>query len=102
MKYLYYNPFELPAKIHIVSKAFGIDRMYEEPFSDMSFNGCSLDELFNMAKCECFDEVNIYLTSHNDAYIKQSKNSLNKEPIIGWINLKQVKNGGGYLSDRRL
>lgn len=100
MKYLYYNPMELPVKIHIVSKAFEIDKIYEEPFSDMTFNGYSFDELFNMAKCDCFDEVSVYFTSHNDAYIKQSKKSLSRELITGWVNLKQVKNGGGYLEDR--
>lgn len=99
MKTLFYNPFELPTKIHIVSKSFGIDRVYEEPYQNVDFNLC-FDELFKMANCECFDEVEVYLTTHEGAYLRPNKNSSERKDITGWISLKGIKNGGGYLQDK--
>ncbi len=101
MKYLYYNPHELPAKIHIISKALGIDRIYDEPWYDTI--PYSIDELFKMAKCEVFDDIKIYLTEHEQGYLKtKNKSGIRREEVTGWISLKGIKNGGGYLEDKDL
>lgn len=99
MKTLFYNPMELPSKIHIVSKVFGIDIIYEEPYNNVDFS-IAFDELFNMAQCDCFDQVEVYITSHVQAYLRPNKNSHEKTDVIGWISLKGIKNGGGYLQDK--
>lgn len=99
MKVLFYNPMELPSKVHIVSNAFGIDVCYEEPYSDVNLD-VSMGELFCLAKCKAFDEVEVYLTAHNEAYTRKNKTDINRTPITGWISLKGVANGGGYLQDK--
>ena len=97
MKYLFYNPYELPVKIRIKSTCSNIDLEYE-PF-DAGDNPVYLDELIKMAKSERYDDVQVYLSSHNDAYTKENKKDLFGTRVKGWISLKTVKNGGGYLDD---
>lgn len=62
MKTLFYNPIELPAEVHIVSECFGIDITYE-PMGD-SDHPAWMSELFNLAKCDSFEEVAVRLTKH--------------------------------------
>jgi hypothetical protein len=97
MKTLYYNSIELPAEVHIVSHCFGIDITYE-PMGDPN-HPAWLDELFNLAKCDSFEEVSVCLTAHNEAYTRTSKSG-DKESVNGWVSLKGLKNGGGYFNDR--
>ena len=97
MKYLFYNPYEVPVKIRIKSTSSNIDLEYE-PF-DAGDKPVYLDELIKMAKSECYDDVQVYLSSHNDAYTKENKKDLFGTRVKGWISLKTVKNGGGYLED---
>lgn len=98
MKYLYYNPFEVPQRVKIQSKCFGIDVEYapweagEKPVGFRS--------LFELAALECFDDVQIYLTPHEQAYWKSKKNDSVGTSITGWISLKKYRNGGGYLEDK--
>lgn len=97
MKTLYYNPIEIPCKVRLVSKCFGLDIEYS---TDESVDKPAyLDELFNLAKCDSFDDVQLYFTAHEEAYIKKNRNAP-KENIEGWFSLKGVKNGGGYLNDK--
>lgn len=97
MKTLYYNSIELPAEVHIVSRCFGIDITYE-PMGNSEYPAW-LEELFNLAKCDSFEEVAVRLTAHNEAYTRKSKNAV-KEAVNGWLSLKGLKNGGGYFNDR--
>lgn len=99
MKVLFYNPMELPSKVHIVSNAFGIDVCYEEPYAGVNLD-ISMEELFSLAKCRAFDEIEVYLTAHNEAYTRKNKKDINRTPIMGWFSLKGVANGGGYLQDK--
>lgn len=99
MKVLYYNPLEIPQKVHIVSAAFGIDVSYEEPYTGVDLD-IGMDELFNLSKCDSFDEVAVYFTLHNEAYTRNSKKDVVKTPVIGWFSLKGVAKGGGYLEDK--
>lgn len=98
MKYLYYNPYELPTKIKICSSCFNLDTEY---FSDeIDGKPIYFDELFKIAALDFFDDVQVLLTSHNGAYIKDSKKALVGTTISGWISLKEYRNGGGWLSDK--
>lgn len=99
MKVLFYNPMELPNKVHIVSKAFGIDESYEEPYAGVKVR-CWFEDLFDLAKCNVFEAVEVYLTAHNEAYLRKSKKGMERTPITGWFSLKGVVNGGGYLEDK--
>lgn len=96
MTTLYYNPIELPSKIKIVSKCFNIDIEYQSNAENMPVY---IDELFNLAKCESFDEVAVFFTAHEETYIRKNKSS-SKENIEGWFSLKGIKNGGGYFKDK--
>ena len=49
MKYLFYNPYEIPNKVQITSKVLGVDKLFEEPWYDPSVV-YYFDELFKMAK----------------------------------------------------
>lgn len=86
-------------KVKLVSEALGVDCYYEEPFSDCRLN-ISMDELFKLAKCYAFDEVAVYLTPHNEAYTRKHKTANERTPVDGWISLKGIANGGGYLNDK--
>lgn len=97
MKYLYYNPIEPAAKIKILSKCFGIDVEYSA--HDASDKPVYLDDLFGLAASDCFDDVQVYLTSHEGAYWKSKKKDFVGTRITGWLSLKEYKNGGGYLKD---
>lgn len=97
MRTLYYNPIEIPNKVRIVSKCFGLEIEYStDESADMPVY---LDELFNLAKCDSFEEVAVFFTAHEEAYIRKSRTAP-KEYIEGWFSLKGVKNGGGYLNDK--
>ena len=88
MKTLFYNPIELPAEVHIVSECFGIDITYE-PMGDPD-HPAWMSELFNLAKCDSFEEVAVRLTKHNEGYTRKSKFA-EKEEVNGWISLKEVR-----------
>ena len=53
MKYLFYNPIEIPQKAHIVSEAFNIDITYDA-FEAVK-RPIGFDELFSLARLDCFD-----------------------------------------------
>lgn len=97
MKFLYYNPIEVPQRIHIKSSAFNIEMIYE-PYN-AGRRPADFEELFNLASLDCFDEVSVYLTQHDQAYYKTSKKAIEGYIITGWVNLKDYKKGGGYLND---
>jgi len=99
MRKLYYNHIELPARVHIVSKCFGVDVTDEEPF-DKGIP-VDIDALFDLAKLDCFEEVEVHLTAHNEAYIRDSKKPTSKDAVSGWVSLKSIRNGGGYLDDNQ-
>ena len=99
MKTLFYNSIELPAEVHIVSECFGIDITYE-PMGDPD-HPAWMSELFNLAKCDSFEEVAVRLTKHNEGYTRKSKFA-EREEVNGWISLKGVRNGGGYFNDKVL
>ena len=98
MKTLFYNPIELPESIKIISNCFGVNTTYD--VCDSKGMPVYLDELIALAKTRSFDEVKVLLTSHNDAYIKKSKNAIEGEAVSGWISLKGLSDGGGYLNDK--
>lgn len=100
MKQLYYNPIELPEKIRIKSSCFNINVEYAPQESDGK--PVFLQELFYLSKSESFDAVEVYLTSHNAAYIKTGKKATIGTRISGWVSLKKYGNGGGYLEDQHL
>lgn len=97
MKTLYYNPIEIPCKIKIVSRCFGIDVEYSPEESEGK--PVYVDELFTLAKSDSFDDVAVYFTAHEQAYIRKNKFAV-KESIEGWFSLKGIRNGGGYLNDK--
>lgn len=100
MKYMFYNPIELPEKVHIVSMCFGIDMTYD--VSESNGKPVYFEQLFLLAQSESFDKVEIYLTSHNGAYYKKSKKAIEGFALTGWTDLKAYRNGGGYLEDKSL
>ena len=85
--------------MHIVSVASGIDVSYEEPYAGVDLV-VGMDELFNFAKCDSFDEVAVYFTAQNKAYTRSNKKDVVKTPVTGWFSLKGVAKGGGYLEDK--
>ena len=97
MKYLYYNPIELPEKVRLVSNTFGIEQEYEVGPA----NGFPvyMSELFALAQTQSFDEVQVYLTPHNGAYCKKRKKDFIGTRLSGWISLKDYKDAGGYIED---
>jgi len=98
MKTLYYNPIEIPEKVRVISKCFGIDTEYDPVCSEGK--PVYIDDLFDLAKSRAFDDVQVYFTSHEEAYIKPSKGSTDKRQVLGWFSLVGVANGGGYLDDK--
>lgn len=97
MKVLYYNPMEIPQGIHVIAKGLGLDDIYMlDDSHDLPFD---MHSLFHLAKSDFFEDVLVLLTSHNGAYTKPSKKSSEKTPVAGWISLKHLLNGGGYLED---
>ena len=80
MKTLFYNSIELPAEVHIVSECFGIDITYE-PMGDPD-HPAWMSELFNLAKCDSFEEVAVRLTKHNEGYTRKSKFAEREEGIL--------------------
>lgn len=98
MKKLYYNPIELPEKIKIKSVAFGLDTEYTPSTSEGK--PVYIDELYDFAKNRYFDSVQVFLTSHNEAYYRDSKNPIEKVSVTGWVELCDYKKGGGYLDDK--
>ena len=58
------------------------------------------DDLYLFAKNRYFDSVQVFLTSHNEAYYRDSKNPIEKVPVTGWVDLCDYKKGGGYLDDK--
>lgn len=97
MKILFYNPLEIPIEVRLVSKILGVDKQYQCSTGD---GPVYLDELFRLAATETFDEVNVLLSQHNEAYYRKTKTSAQKIEIDGWVSLKEYKNGGGYLNDK--
>ena len=97
MKYLYYNPIEVPEKIHIVSKAFGLDITYAA--NNSGNKPISFSELFAIADLECFDAAVVYLSPHEQSYYKNKKSAIEGFSVVGWVDLKDFYNGGGYLDD---
>ena len=98
MKKLYYNPIEVPEKIRIKSVAFGIDIEYTPNTSEGK--PVYIDELYDFAKNRYFDSVQVFLTSHEEAYYRDSKNPIEKVPVTGWVDLRVLERGGGYLDDK--
>ena len=99
MKYLYYNPIEFPAKIRIKSQRLGIDVEYT-PRNANNDQPVSFRSLFEHAAMDDIDDVQVYLTPHEQAYWKNEKNDSVGTRITGWISLKEYKNGGGYREDK--
>ena len=97
MKWLYYNEIEIPQKVKIKSSCFQIDTEYNT--DDSNVMPCLISDLFDLAQSKYFEDVQVYLTTHNDAYIKESKTALVGTAVKGWISLKKCKNAGGYLKD---
>lgn len=100
MKRLYYNPLEPAAKIRIKSRCFEIDTEYEPCNSDSYDKPAFIHDLFKLAALDCFDDVQVYLTSHEQAYWKSKKAAFVGTRITGWVSLKEYKDGGGYLEDQ--
>ena len=98
MKLLYYNPIELPEKIRIKSSCFGIDIEYEPCHNDGK--PVCMDDLFYLAKSESFDAIEVYFTSHNEAYVKESKTAHIGKHIFGWVPLSEYGKGGGHFEDK--
>lgn len=98
MKQLYYNPMEVPEKIRIKSSCFNIDVEYLAWESDGK--PIHMDDLFDLAKSRAFESVEVYLTSHNESYVKDSKKAVVGTFITGWVSLLNIGNGGGYLEDK--
>lgn len=98
MRKLYYNPIELPAKVHIISKCFGVDVIYEQPYGENA--PIFIADLYKLAQLDAFDEVAVYLTLNNDAYYRENRRPFNKYFALGWISLKESRHGGGYLEDK--
>lgn len=98
MKQLYYNPIEIPEKVKIKSTCFNIDVEYDTWQSDGK--PVYMNDLFDLAKSRAFEDVQVYLTSHNGAYVKANKKALVGDSITGWISLSDYGNGGGYLEDK--
>ena len=98
MKYLYFNPYEYPKTIKLVSKELNIDIIidFNKDFDKIK----SIDTLFRYKKTKKFEEISLELTNHNEAYYKPRRESSEKHKVIGWINLKDYHYGGGYLEDK--
>ncbi len=97
MNRLYYNPIEPPEKIRVKSSCSNIDVEYF-PWDS---NGLPIymDQLFDLAKSKDYETVQVYLTSHNEAYVKKSKKDFVGVRTSGWIDLEEYGNGGGYHKD---
>lgn len=98
MKYLYYNPYEYPNEIKLKSNALNIESVIN--WNDTPEKIRTIEDLFALQNSNYFEEISINLSSHNEAYYKTKKRSIEKFPVTGWINLKDFINGGGYLNDK--
>lgn len=96
---LFYNPIEIPTKIRVKSTALGIDATYEEPYYKVDID-IGIDDLIKLAADPRYEEVSVYLTSHNQAYTRANKKDPQKQDVVGWFSLKGIKDGGGYLGDK--
>lgn len=96
---LFYNPIEIPSKIKIKSTVLGIDATYEEPYSNVDID-IGISNLIKLATDPRYEEVSVYLTSHNQAYTRTDKKDPQKQDVVGWLSLKGIKDGGGYLGDK--
>lgn len=99
MKKLFYNPIEHPEAVKLESEVLGVNKQYEPNAGE---GPVSMDELFKLAATDSFDNVEVKLTAHNQAYYRDSKNPLEQVPVEGWVSLKDYKNGGGYMKDRTI
>ena len=97
MNHLYCNSIEMPEAIRLVSSCFGIEVEYH-PW-DADGKPVDMDDLFTLAKSNCF-EVQVLLTSHNDAYVKTSKKATVGTAVEGWVNLAHYDSISGWLEDR--
>lgn len=88
-------------KVSIKSSCFGLNITYSPEEPSTNPNGCPvfIEPLFDLAKSDCFEEVSVYLTSHNEAYISNGKT---KTEATGWVSLNTVGNGGGYMGDKSI
>lgn len=98
MKKLFYNPIEIPEKFRIKSAAFGIDVEYTPETS--GGKPIYFDDLYDIAENRYFDSIQVFVTTHEETYYRDTKNPMEKVPLTGWIDLCDYKKGGGYLDDK--
>lgn len=99
MKKLFYNPMELPEAVLLESKILGVSKKYECHTGE---GPVWMKELFKLAATDSFEKVEVLLSDHNQAYYRNSKNPFEQVSVVGWISLKDYKNGGGYTNDRSI
>ena len=56
--------------------------------------------VISQSKLSAFDDVQVSLTAHEQAYVKSSKKAIEGIAVTGWISLREYKNGGGYFDDK--
>ncbi len=86
---LYYNPIELPEKVHLESKIFKINvtyttEMFTTDYSQIA-GPTSMTCLFHLAESDAFQKVEVLLNSGNFAYTKSKRGKIKQ--IVGWVNL---------------
>ena len=97
MKHLYHNILEVPETIRLISSCFSIDTVYH-PWNSEG-KPVDLYDLYHLAKSNCF-HVEVFLTSHNQAYFKKSKKATVGTRVSGWVNLAHYDSLCGLQEDR--
>ena len=102
-KKLYFNPFEVPYKIHYVSTAKNIDATYE-PCDTPNGYPVWFEDLFKAIKRGDFDEIIVSVSEHEECYYpeKVAPNIYKRVPLVGEISLSEFSKGGGYLEDKHI
>ena len=100
---LYFNPFEIPEKIHFISTARKTDITFDAQHLPSDYPAW-FDDLFKAIKKGDYDEIIVTVSAHEGCYYpKRIGTGLYKRmPLVGEISLSQFSNGGGYLKDNHI
>ena len=96
---MYYNPEEVPSKIHLISNHKGIDCTIIPSEDIETTYPVWFCDLFRALKKGEFDEIIVTVTEHCNCYHFDSRGE--RHYLVGEIALSNYSDGGGYLKDMK-